>query len=777
MKSYENEAGFPEQLEKPVDATNCEKEPIHLPGSIQPHGVLLAVKEPELNIVQVSANTQPLLGLEPAALLDLNLNSLFLPGFMEQLAILLSEKSLNASPTYVTTTHLPGQTAPFEVVVHRFDGLLIVELEPVRPEFRASGPELYNTIKSVLAELQHTGTVREFCQAAAEALKAVTGFDRVMLYKFLEDDTGHVTGEAREAELDPYLDLHYPASDIPKQARELYIRNPFRLIADVSYQPAALIPPYNPLTNKPLNQSYCWLRSVSPIHIQYLKNMGVSCSMSVSLVKDNRLWGLIACHHRTPKYLPFSVRTVCELLGQVISSQIATKEENEDWENKLRVKTISNRLLENLSRATEFTQGLLDQREDLLGLLQAQGVAICYGGTTHLIGETPTHEQIHKIINWLRARPEQNKEVFYSDSLVDNFGPEAAEFKSSGSGIVAISLSRAARDFVLWFRPEIIQTVNWGGEPAKAVTLSGDTLTLRPRASFELWKQTVTCKSLSWKKYEIEAAQELRDIIIDVILQKAQELARLNSELEIALAKERELSELRSHFLTMTSHEFRTPLTIILSTTELLKNYSQRFTPEKIAELYRRIEGASGYLTEMLDNTLLASRIQTEQIEFHPEPLELVQFCKELVQETGRAISIDSNHQIHFTTEVSQLEVIMDKHLLRIILTNLLTNAIKYSPDNPSIYFGLKNNVEAGTAIFEVKDKGMGIPEEDQPHLYELFHRGSNVKSGHIRGAGLGLAIVKKSVERHQGALSLESTLGQGSTFTVSIPVTPAVAD
>ncbi len=768
MSSFELTDTTFNATQSPIDLTNCDKEPIHIPGSIQSYGLLLALNEPELTIAQVSNNTRELLRIEPNVLLNQNLEVLFGLTSVQYLKKILMEDNLNCNPLYISTITLKDPDLLFEVIAHRIEEVLVLELEPIRSANHLPIPDLYNVIKAALSKLQNIQTLHEFCQATVEQVKKITGFDRVMLYKFKEDDSGQVIAEAKEPDMEPYLNLHYPASDIPKQARALYLLNWLRLIADVNYQPVAVIPPNNPRTNKPLNLSYSGLRSVSPLHIEYLKNMGVGSSMSVSLIKDNKLWGLIACHHHTAKYLSFTIRTACEFLGQVVSSQLATKEDSEDWEYKLKLETTRTRFVEFMSKTLEFEEGLLGHTPNLLDFAEAQGAAICNGGNYQLSGLTPTQDEIKQLTNWLDTKLEQ--EVYYTNCLAEDFGAEAEKFKESASGLLAISLSKTGGNYVIWFRPEVIQTVNWSGEPAKAVEISENGLSLHPRKSFELWTQTVRNKSLSWRRCEIEAAMSLRNSIIDIILEKAKKLARLNQELEIALAKEKELSQLRSHFLNMTSHEFRTPLTAISTSTQLLERYSQKFTESKKREQFQRIEIALGYMTEMLDNLLLASKIQSEELEFNVSSLDLIKFCKELAEEIR--LDFGSSHIINFINPLPSLLVSLDKILLRSILTNLLSNAIKYSPQGSIILFRLNVNNEAGKIIFEIKDQGIGIPEEDKAHLFELFHRGTNVKHGHIRGAGLGLTIVEKLVASYQGELHFESILGQGSTFEVILPLT-----
>jgi light-regulated signal transduction histidine kinase (bacteriophytochrome) len=320
-----------------------------------------------------------------------------------------------------------------------------------------------------------------------------------------------------------------PASDIPKQARQLYTLNLVRLIPDVNYQPVELISSDNPVNNKSLDLSLSVLRSVSPIHIEYLKNMGVAASMSISLIKDKKLWALIACHHNSPKYLNYELRTACEFLGQVMSLELVAKEDNEDLDYKMSLKSIQSKFIEAIPQNENFMDSLVKDKSNLLNLVGAQGVAIYANDHLSVIGKTPQKVEIQDLIEWMATKI--NNDIFYTDCLPKLY-PNAEKFKNVASGLLALSISQIQKNYILWFRPEVIQTVNWGGNPNKSVEVEQDgNLRLSPRKSFELWQETVRLKSLPWKQCEIDAVLELKNAIVGIVLRKADELARINIEL------------------------------------------------------------------------------------------------------------------------------------------------------------------------------------------------------------------------------------------------------
>ncbi|HEY9649181.1 MAG TPA: GAF domain-containing protein, partial [Coleofasciculaceae cyanobacterium] len=273
-----------------VDLTNCDKEPIHIPGLIQPHGLLFALQEPQLKILQVSNNTLQAFGIPPQEILGKNLTNFFDPQLIQQIQSKLTEGLATINPLNLSLKTQKGKLF-FDGILHRSNGALILELEPVISKEFSNFFSLYHLVQAPIAKIQKTLTLNELCQTIVEEVRKLTGFDRVMVYQFDAEDAGTVIAEDKLDRLSPYLGLHYPASDIPRQARHLYAVNLLRLIPDVNYQPVELVSVDNPVTNQPLDLSFSVLRSVSPIHVEYLKNMGVGASMSISLIRNQKLWG------------------------------------------------------------------------------------------------------------------------------------------------------------------------------------------------------------------------------------------------------------------------------------------------------------------------------------------------------------------------------------------------------------------------------------------------------------------------------------------------------
>lgn len=516
-----------------LDLTNCDREPIHIPGSIQPHGFLLALLEHDLTIVQYSTNTQDHFHLAGPDLLDKDLDTLLNDEYINILRTVLANYDLEKNPLYLFTAPVRGQATAYDWIAHKIDGLLVLEAErSLRPAI-----DPYFQLKAVLNAFAGAGSLSDYCDTIARQVQRLTGFDRVMVYKFDEDGHGSVIAEAKKNELSPFLGLHYPASDIPRQARALYLLNWLRLIPDISYAPAIIQPTTNMLTGRPLDQSFSTLRSVSPIHIQYLKNMGIAASMSISIVKDNELWGLVACHHQTPHYLSYAVRSACELLAQAISLQLTDKIEREGQQQRGQLKTILNKLVEFMVSQPEYYQGLFNYEPNLGEFIAAGGVAYYAKASADepvkflTLGSTPDQAQLEGLLDWLEQSNRFQQEVFYSSRLPEIY-PPALEFKDKASGVLAIKITRSQPQYILWFRPEVVQTVKWAGNPNKPVEWKDGEAILNPRHSFEEWREQLTNRSERWKVEEIEMAQELRRNIIGVVLRRIDELNRLSVLLE-----------------------------------------------------------------------------------------------------------------------------------------------------------------------------------------------------------------------------------------------------
>ncbi len=469
-------------------------------------------------ISQISNNAEIIFGQNAVELVGRKLHNIIgVESAGEILAILRSGKWKEANPVELTLNTDAQQTS-LNAILHRYDGLDFVELEIANPEEAKVAKRSYYLVQSALLRMQEAPDSSSLFDAVVAEAQRLTGYDRAMLYKFDRDDHGYVIAERKQDHQDSFLGLHYPASDIPEQARRLYRVNWVRYIPDVHYHPVPLIPVVDEDHARLTDLTHSVLRSVSPVHCEYLHNMGVAASMSVSILREGRLWGLIALHNNTPKYLPYQMRAACELLGQVLSLRIAALEDTEDSAYKSKTNALQARLLAALPQYEDIAAALVATTPNLLDFIPATGAAVLSGNKIQTLGRVPDNDTIRAILRSTLGHV--TAPIFVTDCLQDRM-IEARKFTATASGVIAFTASRAHNIHVFWFRAEQVQIVEWGGEPTKAVELDGETARLSPRKSFEKWKQEVHGKSQAWPQTEIEAAAELRATMMSLLLEKS----------------------------------------------------------------------------------------------------------------------------------------------------------------------------------------------------------------------------------------------------------------
>ncbi|MBW4646868.1 MAG: GAF domain-containing protein [Goleter apudmare HA4340-LM2] len=737
-----------------INIASLKEAPIHTSSQIQSHGVLLVLEEPELRILQVSSNTWNILGIYPENILQTKLEDLLDSFQIERIKTGLAEGNLDfVNPTKIWVRTKGDNYVVFDAVFHRnAEGFLILELEPAISQESIPFLSFYHLARASINQLGTTANFQEFCQIIVEEVRKVTGFDRVMLYKFDHDGHGCVVAEEKIPGLESYLGLHYPESDIPKPARKLFISNSIRLIPDASAQPVQIFPVNNPISERPIDLTNSILRSAAACHLEYLHNMDVGASLTISLIKDQKLWGLIACHHQTPKYVAYELRKACEFLGRVIFSEIAGREETADYGYRISLSHIQSTLIDFMSQEENFVDGLVKNQPNLLDLTSAQGAAVCFGEQCTVIGETPKEEDLLYLLQWLTNNVKE--EVFYTDSLPSIY-PDAERFKNVASGLLAIPISK--HNYVLWFRPEVIQTVNWGGNPNRAfeVSQSDGNVRLCPRKSFELWKETVRLTSLPWQYVEINAALELRKAIINIVLRQAEELAQLAQDLE------RSNAELKK-FAYVASHDLQEPLNQVANYVQLLEmRYEEKLDADAKEFINFAVEGVS-LMQTLIDDVLAYSKVDMQAIAFQLTGVETalnraLSNLRGRIAESGALITHDT------------LPTVMaDGTQLMQLFQNLIANAIKFRSDKPlKIHVGAERLEDEW--LFSVRDNGIGLDPRFSDRIFVIFQR------LHTRdeypGTGMGLAICKKIIECHRGRIWVESQLGEGAAFYFTIPV------
>ncbi|MCP2728716.1 GAF domain-containing protein [Limnofasciculus baicalensis] len=514
---------------------NNSNKPSYSTTSIQSHGVLLVLKEPQLTIQQVSGNTWNFLGLHPQFLLNKRLKDII---NVKQFKTI--KNGLKGDLEYLNPLDLSIQcrnkTLWLNGIIHRSNQLIILELEPKDIDKTYNYFGFYHLIKNPIAQMQKARTIDEICQVIVREIREITGFDRVAIYRLEADGSGGIIAEEKAENLTSFLGWHYAASDISESAKQLSLNNLLRFIPDLNYEPISLIPEINPVTQQPLDMSFSILRSVSPFYIEYLKNMGVAATMTVSLLGGQKLWGTIACYHQTPKYISYQIRTVCEFLGRAMALELGAKEDRQYLDYQLKLKSIQSTFIEAISQADNLLDVLVVDSNRLLELVGAEGAIVYLDEQLIYLGKTPNSQEIQDLIGWIGSQIEQD--IFYTDSLAKLY-PAAEVFKEVGSGLLVLSISKIHKYCILWFRPEILEIVKLSDDIKDSITVKteDECKGLTPHQSFARWKETVRLTSLPWQECEIESALELRSAIVGILLRKAEELMEIKAQLEVRVTE------------------------------------------------------------------------------------------------------------------------------------------------------------------------------------------------------------------------------------------------
>ncbi len=717
-----------------VDLSNCDREPIHIPGSIQPHGILLVVEPATFRILQVAGDTENILGREISALLDRTIADVV--GAYP--ASLLNQGRGTPEPRYLGSFVAPGNgRGLLDFTSHYRDGILILEIEPSSSRAQTAA-EVLSEVRGTASEFERAPDLPRLLQSASREARRLTGFDRVMIYRFLHDGAGSVVAEDKIDALDPFLHHRYPAADIPKQARALCLQNLIRVIPDANYTPAPLIPALNPQTNAPLDMSECALRSVSPIHLQYLGNMGVRASMSVSIVVDGALWGLIAFHHTSPKLVPYELREVCKHVGQILSQQVKAREQDELHHERLGLAAAREELVDDLSKVRAIEQALLERSGELQRVLPADGVAVLFGDRVSSTGHAPSEGQIRELAEWLLNTA--TFDPYVTNSLVRQHAPAAA-YGAEASGLLATVVSREEPLMLLWFRVEQLEAINWAGNPHKTAELGTEVGTLTPRKSFAIWKEIVHNQSRPWSTAEADAARRLGRALFRLLQQ--QRMIELNVQLRRTLSDKEALLVQKDLLMQEVNHRVQNSLQLVNA---MLNLQARQAGGEQLKahfdEASRRILAIS-----MVHERLWRSdHIQSVDFGSYLEELRdgLVETWGPAwvghIKVHGRSILVPTSTAV----------------VLALVIIELLTNAVKYAYGGRPGPIDVKLREAPGDLHVIVQDQGIGVGGEPS----------------HI---GLGSRLTRALVDQLEGELRV-TTDAPGTSIHLSVPLTDNVA-
>jgi len=739
-----------------ADLTTCDREPIHIPGSIQPHGILLVLDRRSLVVEQTAGDARFLLGLDPPRLVGLPLASVLEPEAEAYVAARLAGPAATVAPSVRLGVRTRSGALPLDLTVHADRETALLELEPARRTATSVGDPIA-LLKSLLAAVQATDSLDESCAAAASAFRAATGFDRAMVYRFLPDDSGVIVAEDAAPGLESFLGLHYPASDIPAQARELYRRNWLRVIPDIDYVPAPLMPATNKRLATPIDMSHCSLRSVSPIHVEYLRNMGISASLSASIVCQDRLWGMLVMHNYSPRHVSADLRVACEMFAQVFSLHVEAKLQAETSVLRLETRRIREQLVSRLNGVVDLGKAIAEW--DVLRYVNAAGAAVIIDGVMHSVGETPSPEQVAALVTWLNG---VNRPLFATDHLASAY-PAAAAYPAQASGLLAVGLSREPRDYVLWFRPEIGRTVRWAGDPSSSIKAGPLGSRLTPRGSFAEWLETTRGQSAAWSFVDLEAAEALRVVLLECVLRMVDlahreqvfaETRAMAEELEVRVAQRTE--QLRRLAADLEAAEERERRQIA---TDLHDDLGQTLAAARI-----RLAGLCGHerpdvrtMADTVGALIDRATVSTRSLATQLAPAVLHEFgllpaLDMLAEEIGRTFGLRVT-----VTDDGQPKPL--SHELRSILyravRELLINVAKHARTDVARVDAV---ARAGKVIVRVSDAGVGY---DPKAVIGSQRRGQ------------GLITLRERVSLAGGSAEVKAEPGTGTVVLLTAPLAP----
>lgn len=706
-------------MDKPsVDLTNCDLEPIHIPGSIQPYGVML-IAHPETGEIVGYAGVDKV----SDAVLGRNLSEV-IGQDVEAIKAIITGQGMHVLPPVT----LAGGV--HDAIAYRSGEHLVVELTepgegmPLNAAFLAQ-------LDSMETRLERTGTMSELSNEAARIFQRLTGYSRVMLYRFVDDDAGVVLGESISDSSPSFMHHHFPASDIPRQARALYVRNKVRVIADVHYQPAPIISASSDL--KTIDLSDSTLRSVSPVHIQYLKNMGVAASASMSIVKDGVLWGLVACHHHEVRPLSLNTRLACQAVATSLARLIKSREENELNRERVRLRSHEDAILTRLGRDTSLVEFFSQAGPELAKMMQADGFAAVQGKEFFCSGHCPKADDLRLLSE--RVRIPGMMRAVATRNLSKDFEPAKA-YADIASGLLAVTMSTEIPTILLWFRAEQLQTVKWAGNPHKE-GLNEPGAILTPRASFEEWSESVRGRARDWTHAEVESATRIVRLMLES--RNNSRIRELNRELTTTLRENESLIQQKDFLMREVNHRVQNSLALVAAFLKMQSRFVSEDAREQLQQAEHRLTAVS-----------LAHRrlYQDDSVEI----IDLSRYIDELLGELLPAL--DAGWSEAVSLDLMPMLISTDRAVtVGLIINELLTNVTKYAYDGQPGPVGVRLEQFNDNLRIVVQDRGRGLGDQ-------------------VNGTGFGTRMLTTLVQQLQGTIEYEDN-APGVRAVVTAPIRP----
>jgi light-regulated signal transduction histidine kinase (bacteriophytochrome) len=746
-----------------INITNCEAESIHIPGSIQSCGYLLALNKTDNIIQYCSENCTTIFNKSLSQILGKPLSEFFKKEDVDSF-VAYSAKTEEAVMPFAFT--LGNQT--FHITAFSTKENVVMEFEPLSQD-GLELPDLFFQTKRFAYSTEIADNLQMLCQDVADETRKITGYDRVMIYRFDKDYNGQVFAESKIDNIEPYLGLNYPQSDIPAQSRDFFLRNPMRMIADVHLPNVPLYALDENADNKSIDLTLSVLRSSSPIHIQYLINMGVGGTFTIALINQGKLWGVIACHHFAPKHIPYHVRLAAQLQGIFLSSQIDVRQVADEFE----LVKQTEKKLDDLQKIMSGSEQSLAEEQTLIqlkNLLNADAVVISYKENFYKYGLLPQDEKLNDLMNWLYTSADK---VGFEISKLAEIYPQAADLGNKVAGLVYFRIGKQAKNGIAWIRQEAEKTVNWGGNPSEAVKLDVANQSLTPRKSFTLWKESVKGQSATWQKPEIKAASVICSYIqhqFHLVEMQAEEIRYLTLNEKLQKANQ-ELANVN----WISTHDLKEPLRKIQMYASIILEKHQTDIPEMVKTNLLRMQSSAARMQNLIDALLSYTKLINEEKKLENSDLNII--LEEIQAELKENIEEKSG-----SLQWGNLPVIKGvTFLMRQLFENLINNSLKFTKEGRPPVISISNqlidektmknnwsNIKHDYHKITVADNGVGFNPVYKKDLFKMFQR---FHGQQYTGSGIGLSICQKIAEAHGGFIDADGEEGKGATFNIYIPV------
>lgn len=725
-----------------MDFVECHEEPIHIPGHIQSFGYLIGIDSDSHSIAFFSQNISDIFKFENVDLIFgkklIDFPQSFQSIIDSDIYASLNKFTRRENETYFDKIVIENQEYHFSVF--RSKNHIFLEFEEVleNPNKRISNK--YDNFYIV-------DDAQEIWDQLLGTLSKIVNYDRMMVYKFMMDGSGKVIAERRRGNMESYLGLHYPESDIPRQARELYIQKRKRIFSDVYAETVPILSK----TNESIDLTFTASRGMSPIHGQYIKNSGASSSFSVSIIIDDYLWGLVTCQNSEPKHIDLEDRVQAGIFTALASNAYSSFKSKKELEYRLDLNEKSSHLKSEFLKHNTLFDSLIENKKELKKLPEADGLVIVSEGDIVTEGLVPERSVIENIIHW--AHENTDKSIYENRSFLKEYGEEL-KLDENTAGIIIYFIERNKNEMLIWFRKEFDEHINWAGNPEKQIGVFSqngeEKQIISPRTSFNVFTENIKGNSKRWNSRNISAVQSVRDVILETSHKQYNAIKELNNQLK-------KVNEELDSFSYTISHDLGTPLTVMkLNAQMLLSNFEK--TEKNKYKLNSIIEEIDN-MAEMMHDVLQLSRAKHSEIE-----LESIKTVKTIQKITENAkITFDSPRSEVIIKECP--DVLADKTMLHQVFLNIINNAIKYSSQQEYPKVEIEGTEDGQMIIYRISDNGIGIPEEDKHRMFKIFNRMDNAKK--FKGNGVGLSIVHRIMKRIGGNVDYESNK-EGTSFILT---------